>query len=323
MAETKNIAEMAAILSNDLFAEFLWTRTGPADTNWPCENEDQHKAPTHPSDVVFYYDNPYSLSRTYINCDLKSYASASITKSKITPSIESLARSISCAEKSAEWQKRFVSDQVNSEISGLLFVYNHDGEYDKQFKELLREGKPKIDDIPKKSKLFVLGPEDIFWLNNVRYEIVQMRGKGILPARQHCRFYYPNLVRRNNVQPEHARAATLEMLTGPWIILFYSDPDTKRDGFVIFYRRSGDSVPEFLYFIDYLMCYQVLQANTEVYLRTLDTALNAPALFDKAVSEYTEQCDNSAEILARLKAIKYAQINDIHTQFSQIELGMD
>jgi hypothetical protein len=122
-----------------------------------------------------------------------------------------IARSVSCAEKSAEWQKRFVSDQVNSEICGLLFVYNHDGEYEKQFKQLLRDSKPKIDDLPKKSKLFVLGPEDIFWLNNVRYEIVQMRGKGILPARQHCRFYYPNLVRRNNVQPEHARAATLEM----------------------------------------------------------------------------------------------------------------
>lgn len=80
MAETKNIAEMSAILSDELFAEFLWTRTGPADTNWPCEDKELHKVLTHPSDVVFYYDNPYSLSRTYINCDLKSYASNSITK---------------------------------------------------------------------------------------------------------------------------------------------------------------------------------------------------------------------------------------------------
>ena len=28
---------------------------------------------THPSDVVFYYDEPYSSYRTYVNTDLKSY----------------------------------------------------------------------------------------------------------------------------------------------------------------------------------------------------------------------------------------------------------
>jgi len=323
MAETKNIAEMATILSNDLFGEFLWTKTGPTDTNWPCEEKDQHKVATHPSDVVFYYDNPYSLSRTYVNCDLKSYASDTISKAKLVPAIESLARSVSCAEKSSEWQQRFLHDHVNHDICGLLFVYNHDGEYDKNFRVLLSDAKPKLTDLPKQSKLFVLGPEDIFWLNNVRYEIVQMRGKGIIPAREHCRFFYPNLVRRNNVQPDKSRAATLEMLTGPWIVLSYADPQEARDGYVIFYRGSGDSVPEFLYFIDYLMYYQVLQANTDVYLRTLQTALNAPALFEKAVQEYTEQCENSEEIRERLGAINYAQINDIHTQFSQIEIGMD
>jgi hypothetical protein len=55
MAETKNIAEMAAILSDDLFAEFLWIKTGPTDTNWSCENQERHKTPTHPSDIVFCY----------------------------------------------------------------------------------------------------------------------------------------------------------------------------------------------------------------------------------------------------------------------------
>ena len=102
-----------------------------------------------------------------------------------------------------------------------------------------------------------------------------------------------------------------------------SHPKTNRNGYAIFYRRIGDSVPEFLYFIDYLMYYQLLQANTDVYIRTLETDLNAPAIFQKAVHEYTEQCENSAEIRERLKAITYAQMNDIHTQFSEIEIGMD
>jgi hypothetical protein len=222
MAETKNIAEMAAMHSDDLFKEFLWTRVGPTDRNWVCEDRHNHNVPTHPSDVVFYYDNPYSLSRTYVNCDLKSYASGSITKAKLTPSIESLAKSVGCAEKSAEWQNLYLHEHVNNDICGLLFIYNHDGAYDRNFKALLAEAKPKLTYLPRLAKLFVLGPEDIFWLNNVRYEILQMRGKELIPAREYCRFFYPNLVRKNNLQPEHARAATLEMLTGPWIVLSFN-----------------------------------------------------------------------------------------------------
>jgi hypothetical protein len=156
---------------------------------------------------------------------------------------------------------------------------------------------------------FLLGPEDIFWLNNVCYEIVQMRGRELIPAREQCRFFYPNLVRRNNIQPDHARAATLEMLTGPWIVLSYMHPKTNRNGYVIFYRRKGDSVPDFLYFIDYLMYYQLLQADTEVYIRTLETDLNAAAIFEKTVHEYVEQCENSYEIRGRLRAVKTALLD--------------
>lgn len=323
MAETKNIATMASILSNDLFGEFLWSQVGPTDTNWPCEDPDGHKLKTHPSDVVFYYDNPYALSRTYVNCDLKSYASGTITKSAITPAIESLGRTLACAEKSIEWQRLFLHDNVNSEICGLLFVYNHDGAYDKDFKGLLAKAKPELHPMPKGSKLFVLGPEDIFWLNNVKYEIVQMRGKEIVPSRDHCRYFYPNLVRKNNVQPENARAATLEVLSSPWVVLTFTHPKTNRQGYVIFYRRRGESAPEFLYLIDYLMSYQVINDNTDIYIRTLDPDPTAPASFQKAVQEYTEQCEDSVEILQMLKTISYSQINDIHTQFSEIEIGMD
>jgi hypothetical protein len=323
MAETKNIATMASLLSDDLFGEFLWERVGPTDTNWACEDHEKHQANTHPSDVVFFYDNPYSLARTYVNCDLKSYASGSITKSKITSAVESLARSLSCAEKSAEWQKRFVHDHVNHEICGLLFVYNHDGVYDRDFKGMLNEAKPKTLDIPKQSKLVVLGPADIFWLNNVSYEINRMRGKGLIPSREQCQFFYPNLVRRANVQPDQGRAATLGMLTSPWIILQYLTPKEQRKTILIFYRRSGASVQEFLYLIDYLMHYQLIQADIDLHLRTLETDVEAAAIFGKAKQEYTEECENSSEIKSRLDAISYGQIAEIHTKFSEIVIEMD
>jgi hypothetical protein len=323
MAETKNIAEMAKLLSDELFAEFLWQKTGPTDQNWPCNAQDVHKLKTHPSDVVFFYDNPYSLSRTYVNCDLKSYGTGTITKAKITPAIESLAKAVSCAETSQEWQKLYIHDTVTPDICGLLFVYNHDGGYDKDFRVLLNDANPTVAYLPKASKLVVLGPEDIFWLNNVRYEIGQMRGKGLIPALEHCRYFYPNLVRKNNIQPEHARAATLEMLTGPWIVLSFANPSNNRNGYVIFYRRKGESVPEFLYFIDYLMSNQLLQANTDVFIRTLQPDANAPIMFNKAVQEYIEECDNSKDISELLKTITYSQMKDIVTSFSDIEIGLD
>ena len=182
MAETTNIAKMAEKLSKELFAEFLWQRMGPTNINWPCENEDKHKNKTHPSDVVFYYDEPYTQARTYVNCDLKSYAKGSITIGSIRSAIESLARALSCAETSDEFRTNFLHDHVSPEICGLLFVYNHDGEYDKDFSGLLGQIKNEKLDIPSKSKIVVLGPRDIFWLNNVHHEIAYMRGgAGELP----------------------------------------------------------------------------------------------------------------------------------------------
>jgi hypothetical protein len=197
MAETINISKMAEKLSKEIFAEFLWQRTGSMNINWTCEDQEKHLVKTHPSDVVFFYDEPYSQSRTYINVDLKSYAKGTINANSVRSAIENLAKSISCAEKSEEWRDQFIHEHISPEICGMLFVYNHDGEYDKDFLSLLGQVQADKLDIPIGSKIVVLGPQDIFWLNNVRHEIAYMRGgTSELPAREDCRFFYPHLVRK-------------------------------------------------------------------------------------------------------------------------------
>jgi len=319
MSETANIAKMAEKLSKELFSEFNWEQVGPMNWNWPCEDKHRHNTNTHPSDVVFHYNEPYMNARTFINCDLKSYARGSINAGSVRVAVESLARSLNCAEKSMEWQRKYVHKNISPEICGLLFIYNHDGEYDKEFASLLNGVKHDKLDIPKKSKIVVMGPHDIHWLNNVRHEIVQMRGTGHLPPRDKCGFFYPHLVLRKNIQFEKARAATLEMLTAPWIIL--TAAETKQH--VIFYRRKGESVDEFLYLIDYLMHYQVLTGETEVQIKTLDSASNAAAYFGKAVDQYIDECEGSPEMKKQLKAIKYGQINHVQTKFSELEIGME
>ncbi len=294
------------------------------NSNWACEEQERHRAKSHPSDIVFYYDEPYTLARTYVNCDLKSYAKGTIKTGNVRAAIESLARALTCAEKSDEWRSKYIHNDVSPEICGLLFVYNHDGEYDNDFDALLSGVKHDNLDIPKKSKIVVFGPKDIFWLNNVRNEIVQMRGTGKLPVREYCSFLYPNLVRKKNIQLEQAKAATLEMLSAPWIILSYNNPNIQNyRSFVIFYKRRGESVEEFRYLIDYLMHYQVLLYKTDIWIRTLDPHPHAPAFFGKAINQYIEECKGGTEIKDRLSSIKFNQMNQVQTKFSELEIGMD
>lgn len=324
MAETQNISIMAEKLSKELFDEFLWTRVGPANVNWPCPDNSIHQMATHPSDVVFYYDEPYSQSRTYITCDLKSYAKGTINSGTLRNSIERLSAAHACADKSDDFREKFVHEHISFEICSLLFVYNHDGAYDGDFGKILDGVDPEKLEVPKNSKLVVLGPQDIHWLNNVRLDILTLRGQGTIPPRDKCRYFYPHLVRRKNIQPEKARAAALEMLTAPWIILTYEHPDGEnRKGFLVFYRRSGGTVEEFLYLIDYLMHYQVLVKGTDVRVRMLAPHTNATAHFAKAVDEYLDACHGGEEIRAQMKSMTCTTMQNVVSVFSEVEIGMD
>lgn len=328
MAETTNIAKMAEKLSAELFGEFFWERVGPANDNWACVNQGHQKAtkksPTHPSDVVFYYDNPYQISRTYVTLDLKSYAAGSVTALGINAAAMGLARTLSCAEKSHSFREKYLHPSVTAEICGLLFVYNHDGQYDHNFHPLIAGINHEHLEVPRGSKLIVLGPEDIFWLNNVSRDLVQMRGKGTLPAKEQYRFYYPNLVLKKYLQPHKAKAATIEMLTAPWIILQYQFPvASSKRGYVIYYRPKGKCVEEFVYLIDYILHYQLLDDGI-VDIKTLDPEPNAQALFDKAIDEYIDAQDADDDLKAQLKErITFSQLVNLAITFSAVEIGMD
>lgn len=321
--ETINIAKMAEKLSKGIFNEFLWGRMEHTNINWSCEKQGLHQVKTHPSDVVFWYDEPYAQSRTYVNCDLKSYAQGSITAGAIREAIESLAMALSCAEVSQEFNDKFIHQNISPNIHGMLFVYNHDGEYDKDFSKILDKVKSEDLDLPRGAKIVVLGPEDIFWLNNVHHEIIHLRGgAGLLPDRDNCRFFYPHLVRKKNVQPEHAKAATLEMLTAPWIILSYINPkNNNKKGFVVFVKNRGDTVDEFLYLIEYLMHYQVITDGTEVTIRLLDPHANSSANFAKAKDQYITDYQGGEEIKQVLNGIDMGKLEHVRTSFCELELS--
>ena len=347
MGETANIAEIAARIADDLFGNFLWESRGPRDEGWPCEEPEEHskhrkKKPAspkatsendsgdsaeadasvkHPTDVVFFYDEPYSLHRTYINCDLKSYAKTSIKKNEVKKAIESLARSIKCAEKSDVWRGRYVHEGVNAFYVGLLFVYNHDGEYNSSFDDLVSTLKTGNLDIPRNSKVIVVGPKDIFWLDNVSDEIFRMHGKGEIGPKAARRFFYPTLVLAKNVQPS-ARAATIEMLLGPWIVMKHQLEHKNKESVLVFFRGKGEQMEEFSLLIDYLMFHGLVDDGVDIVVRGFALQAEARVLFDKAIEDYIVRYDGGKEIRDRLKAITYRSMTEMRRSFSTSELGM-
>jgi hypothetical protein len=321
---------MAIKLSQEVFSEFFWTKVGPEDQNWPCEDKAHHGVDTHPADVVFYYDEPYALRRTFVHCDLKSYAKGTITAKKVHGAIQSLAKQVACAENSDLWRDLYMHGNVTPDVCGMLFVYNHDGGYDKNFSDHLHTLNDANLALPKGSRIVVLSPYDIFWLDNVRYDIRQLRGSAgpaALPAAQHCKYFYPQLDGRANLQPDKARAATLEMLTSPWIVLeYWHGPNHSQRGIIVYYRRVGETEEEFMYLLDFLRHYQVLEDATKVEVRLLESAAAASARFLKAKQRYIEGLGDNAqatELAEKVSAISYTKMTQVITDFSAIDLGMD
>ncbi|MBB4587945.1 hypothetical protein GGE50_003849 [Rhizobium leguminosarum] len=328
MAETINRAQMAEDLSSKVFAEFLWQKIGPTNENWPCEQPDHHGTKTHPTDVVFFYDEPYSPVRRYIQCDLKSYSSASIKRTAVKEAILSLADQVSCADVSPTWQGSYTHASSTFEISGLLFVYNHDREFDKSFDSLISDIRPEDIKLPRRSRLYVLGPEEINWLQRVARELQQMRGdedeNRRLPPRERCAFHYPQLVRNTAIRSERARAATMEMLKSQWIVLEHFDEEEVRQGFVIFHRRKT-TVEGLMYLIDYLRRHELIVGKTRFDIKVQPDDKEASANLQKAVHEYVSSIpgeNHDTEFAKRLARIKISHVPEILTSYSTTEMGM-
>lgn len=328
MAETINRAQMAEDLSSKVFAEFLWQKTGPMNENYPCERQDVHGAQTHPTDVVFYYDEPYSAVRRYIQCDLKSYGATTIKRQVVKDAVLSLADQVTCAEISETWQKRYVHGSSTFDISGLLFVYNHDNEFHRSFDALVSDIRPEDINLPRKSRLYVLGPEDINWLQRVARELQQMRGEEDeskrLPPRERCAFYYPQLVRNAAVRGERARAATMEMLKSPWIVMEHFDENEARQGFLIFHRRKT-SAEGLMYLIDYLRRHEMIESKTRIEIKVQPDDDEASSNLQKAVQEYVSsmtRTNHDTDFAKRLAKIRISHVPEILASYSTTQMGM-
>ncbi|WP_293779759.1 hypothetical protein [uncultured Oxalicibacterium sp.] len=295
MAETANIAEIAPLIAKDIFKHFLWQKHKKHDENFECSNPEHvsegKKIPkkTHPGDVVFHYEDPYLGKTIYLHTDLKSYAADTLTHTKIRSAFKSLVMTIECARQSESWRETYsVLDSEPHEVRGLLFMLNHDNAYAKDFYEEIQKTNLTTINIPPGILIHYLGPYDIQRLYSIGNDIMRLKGESELPA--DYTFYYPDLVMVRRHGDGAGQAATIESITGPFLILKHAAAENCKQGFVIYYNRNGDSVEEFEYFLDCLSRFQMLEPDQKIRIRLTngDAAGNLKSVFEKAKKKYVK-----------------------------------
>lgn len=296
MAETANIATVAEKISKDIFKHFLWKTHPLRDDNFACcnsehRNESGNSKQTHPGDVVFFYDDPYKEATVYLHTDLKSYKESSINSNTLRKAFQSLCMTIECANESDDWRQKYsISSDQKHEVRGLLFVHNHDNGHEDKFDKALEN--ISFSNLPVASGTYIhfFGPKDIQRLYTIGNEIIRLKSEEIIPNNFNYTFFYPDLV----IVRRHAeiwnQSATIESLTGPYLILKYHAFETNKPGYVIFYNRNGAKVEEFEYFIDMLSRYQLLNSENDIHIRvtSLNPDENINSNFETAKKKYSK-----------------------------------
>ncbi len=324
MSETGNIQRLANIISSDIFTWLKWEKRPLEDVNWDCVKPEPHAKSTHPSDVVFHYGDPYTGKTIYVNIDLKSYAKGSITKTALIKALESLAMSVECANISSSWQSKFLLDNLPfGEVIGLLFVYNHDNEFDRNFKEFLEKINSSKINISEKNKIIIFGPDRIKYLVNIVNDIKILCADELLPRSDKYTFFYPDLVLSKMHGNEWDQPASIEVLTSPWIIIKHEKTPRISEGYIIYYQRDGSKPDEFIYLLDALSYFQILISDYKIRIRLVDAVGEATNNFDKAKKSYLSDWAIDDLRKVKLDRIEVNSITNIVTSFNPLEIGME
>lgn len=336
MGESKNIGEIAERISEDIFRAFHWEIHGQKDENFECHNPDHQsksgkEKKTHPGDVVFHYLDPYVNKRIHLHTDLKSYGKNTINSSNVRTALQSLAMTIECASTSESWRNKFLASETETEeLRGLLFVANHDNDYQGFFDELL--GKVNTAGLPiaKGQYIHVLGPKQINALYTVANDISRLMTNNTL--NRNYKFFYPDVMLWKRMLVDDSRTpATIELLTAPYFILKHDEirhPDnpaevTHKKGSIVYYSRSGETVEEFIYLIDALLRYQLVTSEESVRIRVFNQSRSDAMKnnFLKAKQRYCSEWGFHKQRADEIESIKIDSVNAVIPNYCPEEIG--
>lgn len=310
--ESNNIADIAKKVSQEIFRWFKWKLSNVTDENFECNKPKLHKKnwdsvksgfkPEHPVDVVFSYYDPYIDKEVYLNTDLKCYSKSSITPKKIQIALESMGRTVQCARASEEWQQKYITKDYRYEVRGMVFMYNHDDEYDNDLLERIK--KINLENLPiaENNLIHLLDPKRILYLYTVVTDIQKLIATQTFPSDGNYSFLYPDLTMHKELGDTNNQAATIETLCSPYMIIKYGkvraiSPEnnkqtvvTSNGGYLVYYNQSGATHEEFMYLFDNLSRFQILNDENVVKIRVAhkDYHQNIKSNFDRAKELYVQ-----------------------------------
>lgn len=331
MAETAPTEEIGRLIADEIFSKFGWRHCGPINQNFTCVELEKHKKTkpkSHPGDVIFRVPDPYLGMDVYLHADLKSYAKSTLEKSDLKKILRDLAITVECANKSPKWTELYDQTDGSYVVHGLLFIYNHDHGYDKDFLAVLQQIGNGVTQLPEGKRIYVVGPERALYLYNVAKDICDLQGQQKLPYDDSISFFHPDL-ENTRIQTQKLGPATVEMLLCPWLVLRHNDTSDRsiQHGHVIYYAGEGESVDEFLYLLDYIFTYQLLEDTGTIKIRLPNGRTDAANIFERAKTRYGEeywsvQLNSRDHFQKRLMRITCARISQRIPQFSTVEIGL-
>ncbi len=271
---------------------------------------------------MFFYDDPYLGRRVYLHTDLKSYAADSITSTRLRGAFKSLCMTIECARESSEWRKKYSVDLSEPhEVRGMLFIHNHDNGYEKPFYEAVEKMDLQGLPVAPGTLLHFLGPHDIQRLYSIGNDIIRLRAGDELP--KDYTFFYPDLVMSRRQGDVWGQAATIESLTGPYIIIKHGPADQHDAGYVIYYNRPGESPEEFEYFLDSLSRYQMLESSEKIRIRVTsgDIIDDLKSVFQSAKKKYAKAWGFDPAREAILDQIEIDRVTSVTSTYNPGDMG--
>lgn len=325
MSERVNIARLAEIVSEQIFSKFGWQTIGPPNESWDCTEPTTHGVKDHPTDVTFVYEDPYSAANVHLLTDLKSYASGSIADYPLKHAIESLAQAVACAKTNKNWKRLYLKDGGTWEVHGLLFIYNHDSEYDRTFSAQLHSIFQQKINIPNGVKLYILGPDDIWYLNEILTDLAQLTYDGKITAdKKSVNFFYRSESRTRVAGPQRGLNATIDVLKGKYQLIKYTGTGQhggeKEQGCLVYYRGKGNEAKEFILLIDMLRSHSLLDTVEHIEIRCPRAGEYAAVSFKRAIMQYSEHPVHKD--LPILKKIKFSSVASVRPNLTRYEAAL-
>lgn len=328
MGESQNIAMLAEMVSNDICSFLGWEVVGRTNFNFPCTKQEIHQkevAKSHPCDCIFKYKDPYTGADHYFLTDLKSYSKTKLEKANFSGALRDLAKSVECANVSVDDFQRCINSESSWFLHGMLFIFNHDDEFDKDFKGKIEACVQTTFSLPRHSRVVVIGPPEIRFIYNVRNDVMNSVGKD--NVMKQLRFFYPTqigkLPEKRIPMNQHWKSFSIELLLSPYMVVSFNGDQGSPSKSVIYYKGQGSDENEFQLLIDFCFRYGLLEDGKTVEIKSSSFVGKFLQNFSIAVENYARLFHPENDMTAKIsKAVCCIQMPEVKMSFSQHKIGM-